>query len=164
MPRDLPFPPVLKRRARPVLRWSGIILFILASAQVVFWQVLVKSPLLSPASVGPTMVFDLLSLSTAQTDTSEKLASLLCCLPAAAVPAEIGYADTFRVVVSQFLDRFNFCLAAVKRSCIHFVTPQGRIIPFDTYNLFYRNGLDVKLRAAAKQSVPLPAFADHDAS
>jgi uncharacterized membrane protein len=52
-----------ERRARPVLRWSGIILFILASAQVVFWQVLVKSPLLPPASVGDTMVFDVLSLA-----------------------------------------------------------------------------------------------------
>ena len=52
----------------------------------------------------------------------------------------------FRVVIVQFLDRYNFCVAAVKRSCIHFVTPDGKIIPFDTYNLFYRNGLDVKLR------------------
>lgn len=85
-------------------------------------------------------VFDLLSLSTAQADTSEKLASLLCCLPEAAVPAEIGYADTFRVVVSQFLDRFNFDLGTVKRSCVHFVEPDGRIIPFDTYNTFYRPG------------------------
>jgi uncharacterized radical SAM superfamily Fe-S cluster-containing enzyme len=85
-------------------------------------------------------VFDLLSLSTAQADTSEKLASLLCCLPEAAVPAEIGYADTFRVVISQFLDRFNFDLGTVKRSCVHFVEPDGRIIPFDTYNTFYRPG------------------------
>lgn len=85
-------------------------------------------------------VFDLLSLSTAQTDTSEKLASLLCCLPEAAVPQEIGYADTFRVVVSQFLDRFNFDLGTVKRSCVHFVQPDGSIIPFDTYNTFYRPG------------------------
>jgi uncharacterized radical SAM superfamily Fe-S cluster-containing enzyme len=85
-------------------------------------------------------VFELLSLSTAQADTSEKLASLLCCLPEAAVPQEIGYADTFRVVVSQFLDRFNFDLGTVKRSCVHFVEPDGSIIPFDTYNTFYRPG------------------------
>ncbi|NEX92014.1 radical SAM protein [Caulobacter sp. 17J65-9] len=85
-------------------------------------------------------VFDLMSLSTAQTDTSEKLAALLCCLPEAAVPEQIGYADTFRVVVSQFLDRFNFDLGTVKRSCVHFVEPDGRIIPFDTYNTFYRPG------------------------
>jgi uncharacterized radical SAM superfamily Fe-S cluster-containing enzyme len=85
-------------------------------------------------------IFDLLSLSTAQADTSEKLASLLCCLPQAAVPAEISYADTFRVAVIQFLDRYNFDLATVKRSCVHFVEPSGQIIPFDTYNTFYRPG------------------------
>lgn len=85
-------------------------------------------------------VFQLLSLSTAQADTSEKLASLLCCLPEAAVPQEIGYDQTFRVVISQFLDRFNFDLGTVKRSCVHFVQPDGAIIPFDTFNLFYRPG------------------------
>lgn len=85
-------------------------------------------------------VFDLLSLSTAQTDTSDKLSALLCCLPEAAVPESVGYADTFRVVVSQFLDRFNFDIGTVKRSCVHFVQPDGQIIPFDTYNTFYRPG------------------------
>jgi len=85
-------------------------------------------------------VFNLLSLSTAQADTSEKLASLLCCLPAASVPQSLAYEDTFRVVVSQFLDRFNFDLGTVKRSCVHIVQTDGRIIPFDTYNTFYRPG------------------------
>ncbi|WP_174279976.1 radical SAM protein [Sphingomonas bacterium] len=85
-------------------------------------------------------IFQLLSLSTAQADTSEKLASLLCCLPEAAVPQDIGYEQTFRVVISQFLDRFNFDLGTVKRSCVHFVQPDGAIIPFDTFNLFYRPG------------------------
>ena len=45
------------------------------------------------------------------------------------------------MTVVSFLDRFNFCLAGVKRSCIHFVTSDGRIIPFDTYNMFHRPGL-----------------------
>ena len=85
-------------------------------------------------------VFDLLSLSTAQADTSDRLASLLCCLPEAAVPPDVTYANTFRVVVSQFLDRFNFDLGTVKRSCVHIVQEDGRIIPFDTYNTFYRPG------------------------
>jgi 7,8-dihydro-6-hydroxymethylpterin dimethyltransferase len=85
-------------------------------------------------------VFDLLSLSTAQGDTSDKLSALLCCLPEASLPQEIGYEHTFRVVISQFLDRFNFDLGTVKRSCVHFVEPDGRIIPFDTYNTFYRPG------------------------
>jgi hypothetical protein len=85
-------------------------------------------------------IFDLLSLSTAQADTSDKLASLLCCLPDVAAPPDLAYEHTFRVVISQFLDRFNFDLGTVKRSCVHFVQPDGRIIPFDTYNTFYRPG------------------------
>jgi uncharacterized radical SAM superfamily Fe-S cluster-containing enzyme len=85
-------------------------------------------------------MFDLLSLSTAAADTSDKLAAVLCCLPEAAVPQEIGYEHTFRVVIVQFLDRFNFDIGTVKRSCIHFVEPDGRIYPFDTFNTFYREG------------------------
>jgi 7,8-dihydro-6-hydroxymethylpterin dimethyltransferase len=89
-----------------------------------------------------TKIFDLLSLATAQANTEDKLAGLLCCLPQAMVPEELGYADSFRVVILQFLDRYNFDLGTVKRSCVHFVTPEGQIIPFDTYNSFYRPGAE----------------------
>jgi 7,8-dihydro-6-hydroxymethylpterin dimethyltransferase len=37
------------------------------------------------------------------------------------------------------MDAHNFCISRVKRSCVHFVTPNGQIIPFETYNLFYRD-------------------------
>lgn len=87
-------------------------------------------------------ILDLLSLATAQANTEEKLASLLCCLPQAMVPEELSYANSFRVVILQFLDRYNFDLATVKRSCVHFVTGDGQIIPFDTYNTFYREGAE----------------------
>ncbi|MDE8653048.1 radical SAM protein [Novosphingobium album (ex Liu et al. 2023)] len=83
-------------------------------------------------------ILDLLSLATTQCNTGEKLAGVLCCLPQAMVPAELTYANSFRVVILQFLDRYNFDLATVKRSCVHFVTGDGQIIPFDTYNTFYR--------------------------
>lgn len=87
-------------------------------------------------------IFDLLSLATTQANTEEKLAGLLCCLPQAMVPEELSYANSFRVVILQFLDRYNFDLATVKRSCVHFVTGDGQIIPFDTYNTFYRAGAE----------------------
>jgi 7,8-dihydro-6-hydroxymethylpterin dimethyltransferase len=87
-------------------------------------------------------VVNLLSLATTQCNTEEKLAGLLCCLPQALVPAELSYANSFRVVILQFLDRYNFDLGTVKRSCVHFLTPQGQIIPFDTYNSFYRPGAE----------------------
>ncbi len=95
-------------------------------------------------------LFDLLSLASSGERTKTVLGELLCCLPQVEVPGDLGYDKIFRIAIVQFLDRYNFCIAAVKRSCIHFVTPKGKIIPFDTYNLFYREDLDVKLREAAR--------------
>ena len=91
---------------------------------------------------------DLFSLSSGPSNTGERVADLLCCLPSFEVPDGLAYENVFRVTIVQFLDRFNFCVGNVKRSCIHFVTPQGQIIPFDTYNLFYRNGKIDRIRAA----------------
>ena len=50
-----------------------------------------------------------------------------------------GYENIFRIAIVEFMDHHNFCLGRVKRSCIHFVTPHGQIIPFETYNMFYRD-------------------------
>jgi uncharacterized radical SAM superfamily Fe-S cluster-containing enzyme len=94
-------------------------------------------------------LFDLLSLASSGERTKTVLGDLLCCLPQVEVPDDLGYDKIFRIVIVQFLDKYNFCVATVKRSCIHFVTPEAKIIPFDTYNLFYRSGLDVALREAA---------------
>jgi hypothetical protein len=91
-------------------------------------------------------LFELMSLSATGEQTQGTLGNLLCCLPQVEMPTELSYDKVFRVLIVQFLDRFNFCISAVKRSCIHFVTPAGKIIPFDTYNLFYRDGSDVRLR------------------
>jgi hypothetical protein len=96
-------------------------------------------------------LFDLLSLASAGQQTQSALGDLLCCLPQFEVPSDLGYDRVFRVVIVQFLDRFNFCVGAVKRSCIHFVTPGGKIIPFDTYNLFYRPGASGNTALAAAQ-------------
>lgn len=94
-------------------------------------------------------LFDLLSLASSGERTRTVLGELLCCLPQVEVPDDLGYDKVFRIAIVQFLDKYNFCVATVKRSCIHFVTAEGKIIPFDTYNLFYRAGLDVKLRERA---------------
>ena len=91
---------------------------------------------------------DLFSLSSGPLNTSDRVAELLCCLPTFQMPDGLTYENVFRVTIVQFLDRFNFCVGNVKRSCIHFVTPSGAIIPFDTYNLFYRNGKIDGIRAA----------------
>ena len=85
-------------------------------------------------------VLEFFSLNTTPECAPQRLQSMLCCLPKISMPENLGYADLFRVSIVEFLDAWNFCLGRVKRSCVHFVTGDGRIIPIDTYNLFYRPG------------------------
>jgi uncharacterized radical SAM superfamily Fe-S cluster-containing enzyme len=91
-----------------------------------------KSPALRQAFLG------LFSLDACAETTTDQLQTLLCCLPR--VQAEgLGYENVFRIVIMSFMDRFDFDLGSVKRSCTHFVEPDGRIYPFETWNLFYRD-------------------------
>lgn len=85
-------------------------------------------------------IFELFSTSHSPQSSATSLKQLLCCLPMIPVPAEISYENVFRVMIVQFLDPYNFDVRSVKRSCIHIVHPDGRIIPFDTFNMFYREG------------------------
>ncbi|MBW4443659.1 MAG: radical SAM protein [Plectolyngbya sp. WJT66-NPBG17] len=85
-------------------------------------------------------IFKLFSTNHSPVSSAATLKQLLCCLPMLPVPAGITYENVFRVIIMQFLDPFNFDVRSVKRSCIHIADPDGRIIPFDTYNMFYREG------------------------
>ncbi len=85
-------------------------------------------------------IFDLFSTSHSPSSAATSLKQLLCCLPMLPVPKSINYSNIFRVMIVQFLDALNFDVRSVKRSCIHIVHPDGRIIPFDTFNMFYRQG------------------------
>ncbi len=62
---------------------------------------------------------------------------MLCCLPRVQ-GNELSYENVFRIVIMSFMDRYDFDLGSVKRSCTHFVQPDGRIYPFETWNLFHR--------------------------
>jgi uncharacterized radical SAM superfamily Fe-S cluster-containing enzyme len=47
------------------------------------------------------------------------------------------------VVSVQFIDAQTFDLRSIKKTCIHIAHPDGeRLIPFDTYNMFYRDALE----------------------
>jgi len=74
------------------------------------------------------------------------LKQLLCCLPLANVPEEITYRNVFRVIIMKFMDAYDLDIRSVKKSCVHIVHPDGRIIPFDTFNMFYRDGKADALR------------------
>ena len=80
--------------------------------------------------------------TTRQIPRRGRLRDLLCCLPRVAAPGGIGYRNVFRVLIMQFIDAQAFDVRSVKKTCVHIVHPDGRLIPFDTYNLFYRDDLE----------------------
>lgn len=66
------------------------------------------------------------------------LSDLLCCLPRLEA-GQLSYADVFRVLIVRFADAHDFDVRSIKKSCVMFAQPDGRMIPFETYNLFYRD-------------------------
>lgn len=88
-------------------------------------------------------LFRTFSTNHSPESASATLRELLCCLPKVDMPAKIGYDNVFRVLIMQFIDAYSFDLRSVKKTCVHIAHPDGkRLIPFDTYNLFYRDGLE----------------------
>jgi 7,8-dihydro-6-hydroxymethylpterin dimethyltransferase len=84
--------------------------------------------------------YRLFSLDACGEQTTENLQTMLCCLPR--VEAErLTYENVFRIVIMGFMDRYDLDIGSVKRSCTHFVQPDGRIYPLETWNLFHRTGL-----------------------
>ncbi len=101
-------------------------------------------------------LFKLFSTNHSPESGAASLRDLLCCLPRVAVPVEFTYKNIFRVLIVQFLDAHAFDVRSVKKTCIHIVHPDGRLIPFDTYNLFYRDDLE-KTRLAPLRAASLAA-------
>jgi uncharacterized radical SAM superfamily Fe-S cluster-containing enzyme len=84
-------------------------------------------------------VFELFATNHSPQSQACSLADLLCCLPQVQAPQDLGYRNVFRVLIMQFIDAQGFDLRAVKKSCVHIAQPDGTIVPFDTFNLFYRD-------------------------
>ena len=84
-------------------------------------------------------IFRLFATNHSPEDQARCLSSLLCCLPQVQAPAAIQYQNVFRVLIMAFMDAENFDVRAMKKSCVHLVQPDGRIIPFESYNLLYRD-------------------------
>jgi len=90
-----------------------------------------------------TQLFKLFSTNHSPKSSASTLRELLCCLPKIMAPDAIDYSSVFRVIIMQFIDAWGFDVRSVKKTCVHIAHPDGqRIIPFDTYNLFYRDDLE----------------------
>ncbi|MGI8961890.1 MAG: radical SAM protein, partial [Bryobacteraceae bacterium] len=88
-------------------------------------------------------VFRLFSTNHSARSSAGTLRELLCCLPQVITPGRIDYSNVFRVIIMQFIDAWSFDVRSIKKTCVHIAHPDGkRIVPFDTYNLFYRDDLE----------------------
>ncbi len=96
-------------------------------------------------------LFKLFATNHSPASGAASLRDLLCCLPRIAAPTALSYKNIFRVLIVQFLDAHAFDVRSVKKTCIHIVHPDGRLIPFDTYNLFYRDSLEATRLAPLRQ-------------
>jgi uncharacterized radical SAM superfamily Fe-S cluster-containing enzyme len=97
------------------------------------------------------IVFELFATNHSPESQACSLSDLLCCLPQIQAPRTV-VPNVFRVLIMQFIDAMSFDLRAVKKSCVHIAQPDGTIVPFDTFNLFYRDERReqlTRLRAAA---------------
>ncbi|KXN98025.1 radical SAM protein [Aequorivita aquimaris] len=83
-------------------------------------------------------MIELFSTGNSVECAEENLKSILCCLPNIDAP-ELGYDNLFRVIIMQFIDAYNFDVRSIKKSCVHIVNKDNKIIPFETMNLFYRD-------------------------
>jgi tetraether lipid synthase len=96
-------------------------------------------------------VFKLFATNHSPDSMAASLRELLCCLPRLVAPAGLRYENIFRVLIMQFIDAFSFDVRSVKKTCVHIVHPDGRLIPFDTYNLFYRDELETSRLAPLRR-------------
>jgi uncharacterized radical SAM superfamily Fe-S cluster-containing enzyme len=76
----------------------------------------------------------------------ERLTQLLCCLPNIIAP-KLSYDNLFRIIIMNFMDAYDFDVRAIKKSCVHIANTKGKLIPFETMNLFYREEFKEKLEA-----------------
>lgn len=83
-------------------------------------------------------MLNLFSTGNSVENASENLHSILCCLPQIDAPS-MSYNNLFRIIIMQFIDAYNFDVRSVKKSCVHIVNKDNKIIPFETMNLFYRD-------------------------
>lgn len=85
-----------------------------------------------------THLFQMFSTGNSVAKAQEHLHSILCCLPEIEAP-DLAYDNLFRIIIMNFIDAQNFDVRAIKKSCVHIVSKELQIVPFETMNIFYRD-------------------------
>ena len=95
-------------------------------------------------------MLELFSTGNSVAVANDNLKSIMCCLPEIDAP-DLGYDNLFRVIIMQFIDAYNFDVRSIKKSCVHIVDKNYKIIPFETMNLFYRDDKKLYLEELRNQ-------------
>ena len=76
-----------------------------------------------------------------------KVRSLMLSILGSGTYSSLGefHSKTMMIGAMHFMDPFNFDLERVRKCAIHYATPDGRIIPFCTYNSVHRRNVESKL-------------------
>jgi uncharacterized radical SAM superfamily Fe-S cluster-containing enzyme len=99
-------------------------------------------------------LFKLFATNHSPQSSAATLRELLCCLPVLDAPTDWTYERLFRVIIMQFMDAWSFDVRSVKKSCVHIVDPRSmNLVPFDTYNLFYRDDLERERLGPLRESI-----------
>lgn len=96
-------------------------------------------------------MIELFSTGNSVEVAEENLKSIMCCLPNIDAP-NLGYDNLFRIIIMQFIDAYNFDVRAIKKSCVHIVDKDNKIIPFETMNLLYRDDKRTRLEELKNES------------
>lgn len=97
-------------------------------------------------------MIELFSTGNSVDVAEENLKSIMCCLPDIDAP-NLGYDNLFRIIIMQFIDAYNFDVRAIKKSCVHIIDKDNKIIPFETMNLFYRDDKKERLEELKKERI-----------
>lgn len=97
-------------------------------------------------------MIDIFSTGISVDKVNDNMKQLLCCLPQIDAPG-LSYDNLFRIIIMRFIDAYDFDVRAIKKSCVHIVHKDGRIIPFETMNLFYRDEKEVYLKQLQMERV-----------
>lgn len=89
-------------------------------------------------------ILNMFSTGNSVDSLDDTFTKLLCCLPAISAP-NLSYSNLFRIIIMKFMDAHDFDVRAIKKSCVHIVHKDGRIIPFETMNMFYRDDKEAYL-------------------
>jgi tetraether lipid synthase len=101
-------------------------------------------------------LFDLFSTHHSMDSQSTAMQSFLEAGSDSSKLESLDYRNVFRLLIVEFIDAHNFDLRSIRKSCVHIVHPDAkRVIPFDTYNMLYRDELEETVLAPIRAERPV---------